>query len=370
MTSSLEIAIPSTTLSQELSTKPFTLYNISLRLPLRTFIIQKRYSEFVALHKALTAVVSSAPPARLPVKLWFNSTVSSPALTEARRHELENYLRVIAEGSDNRWRDTSVWRKFLNLPSQFSGSGVQGDLIAASQRSSQAGQLIADPTVWLDVHREMKGQLHDARLFLGQRDGATTPRAQYEAGTSAKKCLVKVNSLIANLEEGLATMVEAEDRNTETIIGAGELRRRKDLLGSAKVEREGLEKLAVSLAVKSQLVGEQGDTGISATRDKNILFGASTSKTSGRILGIPSSETEITKELDNEGVLMLQKRMMQEQDNGVEQLAKIVRRQKEMGLAMHNELEAQNEMLKRVDGDIDRVEKKIGVAKKWAGKIR
>ena len=40
-----------------------------------------------------------------------------------------------------------------------------------------------------------------------------------------------------------------------------------------------------------------------------------------------------------------------------------------MGLAIHGELELQNEMLKRVDEDVDRVGRKINVAKKRVGKI-
>jgi regulator of vacuolar morphogenesis len=60
---------------------------------------------------------------------------------------------------------------------------------------------------------------------------------------------------------------------------------------------------------------------------------------------------------------------MQDQDLDVEELAKIVRRQREMGLAIHGELELQNEMLDRVDKDVDRVKGKIDIAKKRVSKI-
>ncbi len=239
---------------------------------------------------------------------------------------------------------------------------------------SQAGQFASEPGVWLDLHREMKGQLHDARLFLGRRDGATTAQAQYEAGANAKRCLVKAGGLLANLEEGLKIMAEGEKRGSDrATVGAGELRRRRDLLGSAKVEREGLEKLAVSLAAKDRGgsgtgAGPAGSAAATA-QDKNALFGPGVSRPSGRVLGAPVPETERTRELDNDGVLQLQKQMMQDQDLDVEELAKIVRRQKEMGLAIHGELELQNEMLKRVDEDADRVARKIDVAKKRVGKI-
>lgn len=271
-----------------------------------------------------------------------------------------------------------MWRSFLNLPSTGSGgssSSVRNELIAQNQRgmggdSARAAMVASEPGVWLDIQREMKGQLHDARLFLARRDGATTAQAQYEAGANAKRCLVKAGGLLGNLEEGLKIMADNEKRGGEgSRVGAGELRRRRDLLGSAKVEREGLEKLAVSIAAKNQNASASNGSAAASTQDKNALFGPGVSRPSGRVLGAPVPETERTRELDNEGVVMLQKQMMQDQDLDVEELGKIVRRQKEMGLAIQGELELQNEMLKRVDEDADRVGRKIEVAKKRVGKI-
>ncbi|EKD12417.1 PX domain-containing protein [Drepanopeziza brunnea f. sp. 'multigermtubi' MB_m1] len=368
----IELSIPSTILSSDQNTKPYTLYNISLRLPLRTFVIQKRYSDFVTLNSSLASAVSSPPPATLPAKSWFKSTASSPELTETRRKGLEEYLRAIAECPDKRWRETSVWRSFLNLPSSSGGgSSVRKELVQANQRLGvrNPGQVASDPGVWLDLHREMKGQLHDARLFLGRRDGATNPQAQHEAGANAKRCLVKAGALLGNLEEGLQIMGEGDKRGYEAKVGAGELRRRRDLLGSAKVEKEGLEKLAVSLAVKGQHKGNGIGSTAATQQDKDVLFGPNVSRPSGRVLGAPVPETDKTRELGNEGVLQLQKQLMVDQDLDVDELAKIVRRQKEMGLAIHGELELQNEMLKRVDEDVDRLGGKINIAKKRIGKI-
>jgi regulator of vacuolar morphogenesis len=69
-------------------------------------------------------------------------------------------------------------------------------------------------------------------------------------------------------------------------------------------------------------------------------------------------------------VAQLQKQMMQEQDMDLDELAKIVRRQKEMGIAISDELDLQNEMLTRVDEDVTRVGGKLEIAKKRTGKIR
>lgn len=290
---------------------------------------------------------------------------------------LERYLRAIAENPDRRWRETSVWRTFLNLPSSSSaasGSSARGELVAAHQRGlgSNAGQMAADPQVWLDLHREMKGQLHDARLFLGRRDGATTTQAQYEAGANAKKCLMKASGLIGNLEEGLKILTEGSRRGEEK-LGAGEVRRRRDLLGSAKVERDGLEKLAVNLAVKTQSSGGNGagngSIGPTQQQDKKALLGPQISRPGGRVLGASVPETERTRELDNEGVLQLQKQIMEDQDLNVEELAKMVRRQREIGVAIQSEVEEQNEMLRMMDEDVMRVNMKVDIARKRAGNI-
>src|SRR5271156_5259365 len=128
MAPQVEISIPSTSVAS--SPKSYTIYNISLRLPLRSFTVQKRYSDFITLHESLTDQVGPPPPADLPSKSWFSRTVSNPELTEERRKGLELYLQTINTTDDARWRMTSVWRAFLNLPSSF-----------ASQTASKAGAL-------------------------------------------------------------------------------------------------------------------------------------------------------------------------------------------------------------------------------------
>lgn len=263
----------------------------------------------------------------------------------------------------------------MNLPSSTSASYV-----SRAQEGKGPGEGGAsDPTVWLDVLREMKGLLHDARLYLGKRDGASTAQAQHEAGANAKRCLVKAGTLLGSLEEGLKAISEEgrgkggdNGRGSMPAVGEGELRRRRDLLASARVEKEGLEKLSVSLAVKSQGGGASNGVGAAAAtqQDKGTLFGPWVARPSGRVLGAPVPETDKTRELDNEGVLQLQKQIMKDQDLDVEELAKIVRRQKDMGIAINEELEDQMKMLERVDEDVDRVKGKIDIAKKRIGKVK
>ncbi|EHK15368.1 uncharacterized protein TRIVIDRAFT_87333 [Trichoderma virens Gv29-8] len=357
-----EIAIPSTSVSDEGSSKPYTLYNISLRLPLRSFIVQKRYSEFDALHSALVSQVGAPPPLPLPGKHWLRSTINSPELTRERQLGLEKYLRVIAESPDRRWRDTSAWRTFLNLPSSSTSNST---VSAAGMVGTASG--VADPGAWLDVHREVKQCLHEARQSLSRRDGAADSgnfTAAAEAAAAAKRVLVKASGLVNNLSDGLRRMQESGR------LGEGEIRRRRDLVSAAKMERDGLDKLASSMPGSSSATsrGGMGQVQASSSNRANLLGGYKPA-TSGRVLGAPLPETDRTRELDNQGVLLLQKQEIQSQDQAIDQLAAIIRRQKEMGIQISEEVERQTELLDSLDEDVDRVEGKIRVANRRIKKM-
>jgi regulator of vacuolar morphogenesis len=361
MAPQIEISIPSTTVSA--TSKPYTIYNITLRLPLRSFTVQKRYSDFLTLHTCLSDQVGAPPPATLPAKSWFSRTVSNPDLTEERRKSLEAYLRTISESDDARWRSCSAWRAFLNLPSSYASqtSSKAGALHSVISGPGAGGAPITDPTLWLDVHRDLKVQLHDARLNLTNRDQADSPQKQYEASAAAKSCLVKAGTIITALEEGLKSNRGGKSEGWGNgRLADGEIRRRKDLIASAKKEKEGLDNLLRAMAQKSKL-----DSAVASIQEKQNLVGTKP-KSGGRILG---KETAETKELDNGGVLQLQKQKMADQDLDVEELRKIVARQKELGIAINQELEVQNEMLRMVDEDVDRVQGKINIAKKRVSKI-
>lgn len=349
--------------------------------------MQKRYSDFTDLHETITHQVGAPPPEHLPGKHWFKSTVSSPELTEDRRRALETYLRAIAESPDRRWRDTAAWRQFLTLPATSGGSagsssGIEGKVPAINLNGSNSAAA-EDPTTWTDLHREMKGHLHEARLQLARRDAASDSggfasgggakhgsSAAVEAGAAAKRALVRAGSLLGALEGGLKTMGEMKR------LGEGELRRRRDLLAAARLERDGLEKLSASLASarSGSGAGMSLREGAPNSGDKATLLSGSgeapsRARTGGRVLGAPLPETERTRELGNTGVLQLQRTQMREQDEDVEELAKIIRRQREMGMAIKTEVEVQNEMLDQMDRDTDRLGAKMQVANKKARKL-
>jgi regulator of vacuolar morphogenesis len=112
--------------------------------------------------------------------------------------------------------------------------------------------------------------------------------------------------------------------------------------------------------------------------DKDGLFKGSSGGSGGRsgaggigrrVLGAPLKETERTRELDNEGVLQLQRQIIAEQDQDVTDITAVVRKMREMGVQINEELVLQNEMMGLLDRDIDRNAAKIAVAKKRVGRI-
>ncbi|KAL5366025.1 hypothetical protein BJX96DRAFT_169579 [Aspergillus floccosus] len=385
-----EISIPTTSISP--TSPPYTVYHITVRLPLRSFTVAKRYSDFAAFHTNLVKQTNATPPTPLPSKSWFSNTVSNASLREDRRQGLEAYLRAVNEAEDSRWRNSPAWRAFLNLPSAATassngnGSTTSARLHAAiSEPGNPAGSHapITDPTLWLDCYRDMKSHLHDARLHLTRRDQETTPQKQHESSAKAKSSLVRAGSLITALEEGLKHLGESNSSRTQSpsaagrngdtrrgawamnggsSLGEGELRRRKDLVINARKEKDGLEDLLNAMAAKSRV-----DKAVASIQDKEALIGGAGRKAArGRVLG---KETERTRELDNQGVLQLQRQTMEEQDQSVEELMKIVNRQKELGIAINAELEIQNQLLKLTDEDADRLQKKVDIGKKRIGKI-
>ncbi|KAL8835134.1 MAG: hypothetical protein Q9170_003439 [Blastenia crenularia] len=368
MTSRPEISIPTTTTSS--TPKPYTIYNITLRLPLRTFTLQKRYSDFTTLHSTLSSQAFAPPPVSLPPKSYFTSTTSSPALAESRRIALESYLQTLNTSPDDRWRNTPAFRSFLNLPSSSSSNG---NLRQANNLRSLTNGNNLDPLTWLDHHRTLKSTLHDARLHLTKRDQASSPQSQHESSAAAKRCLVQAGTLISNLDQALKTLGSDGVGWGQEKLGEGEMRRRRDLVEAARKEKEGLENLMNAMVAKSSLDATIAQAS-TASKEKLLQNGNNTKNggshrkppATGRVLG---KETDRTRALDNQGVLQLQQQLMREQDEDVDVLAQATAKQKQIAIEIQEELEYQKQLLGMLDEDVDRVQGKMDVANKRVAKL-
>jgi regulator of vacuolar morphogenesis len=110
--------------------------------------------------------------------------------------------------------------------------------------------------------------------------------------------------------------------------------------------------------------GGAGTAGASASGEsdnRTRLLQSYNPRPTGRQLGKPLPETDRTRELDNEGVLQLQKDTMREQDEDLDALAQILRRQNTLARAMLQHIEEDNELLDEANARADSLQRKLGV---------
>ncbi|KAI8936624.1 hypothetical protein NX059_007023 [Plenodomus lindquistii] len=362
--------------------KPYTAYTIRIEhpFPRPATTVSKRYSDFCALDAALRSATGSAPPAALPPKSWLGgflglgNTVGSPEAVEKRRAGLEEYLRAIQGSEDARWRASKEYRAFLQLDDKDSSNKLAG--VAGSQFGRDR---VRDSSDWLDKHAELKSSLQDARRWLTAREQASAATAQHEAAANAKKSLVRAGTLISALDEALGRLSgRSGDEWSGEKLGDGEIRRRRDMVSGLRKERDGLESVLNSMAVKAALSGSSStapstSSAAVTSQQKAGLFAHAShnSKPSGRrVLGAPAHETDKTRELDNDGVLQLQQQIISEQNEDLLDLAVVARRMREMGVQINTEIVEQNALLGLFEEDVERVDGKIRIAKKRIEKIR
>jgi regulator of vacuolar morphogenesis len=376
----LKICIPSAHEKTPEHGKTYTEYTIKIEhpFPRAATSVSKRYSDFTTLDASLRSAVGAAPPVALPPKSWgmggflgLGGGTASPEAIEKRRAGLERYLGAMESAEDGRWRVSKPYRDFLELDDK---EGKQASSLPGSQFGKDR---VRDSSDWLDKHADLKGSLQDARRWLTAREQASAASAQHEAAANAKKSLLRAGTLIAALDEGLGRLsasATSRDEWAAEKLGDGEIRRRRDMVSGLRKEKDGLESLLNTMAVKAAIAGSGSSStpstssaAVTQEQKAGLFKGA---KPSGRrVLGAPQ-ETERTRELDNEGVLQLQKQIIQEQDEDLVDLTTVVRRMREMGVAINTEIVEQNAMLGLLEEDVERVDGKIKIAKKRIAKIR
>lgn len=343
--------------------KPYTAYRIDIQAAVRQWHVWKRYSDFTQLHAQLTQTFpQDTIPVHLPNKRIFPPTFNAPTKVEDRRQGLEDYLRTLLRCKDDRWRTTSIWQDFLVLPTKT--SVVEFD--------------------WLDEHDQLKILIRDIRSLVHMRN--------HQAQDAMMQCEVKAKKQLMTLTARLQMLQTAL---TKIDVSEGELRRREDLVSDLKVERDVLVQLVNAPrqdVVRTAIVKPQppsqtpqqanyGDIGF----DKPLHRAATAATLSppvkkkvaaGRAFGSAllqrqqQKETEATKGLDNQELLHYQSQMMKDQDMHVEQFTHILSRQKELGLAIYDELDNQMDVLDSLDGQVDHVQTKLDFTNRKLSKIK
>jgi len=356
--------------------KPHVVFRIDVQAHVRSWQMWRRYSEFVDLHTELTKSVGAPPPCSLPPKhaLAMLRSPKNEVLLEERRAGLETYLRAIVSTKDSRWLDTFAFRDFLGVPvgkqattAGASGSGSNdGDGGAGAGASGQFTS-----STWLDEHMDLQARLRDIRADVNRRD-AFSDRGDvgnaHATNVQAKKKLAGLLTRVGALGAGLDALALRG-------MSEGELQRRTDMVARLQDDCEKLAQMLTVARHTSRGLGSPAERNPPAGSDRAALLGGGTpavsSKPISRVFGVPQQpkETGETRPLDDHGLLQLQQVKMEQQDTQVAQLATILQRQKQLGVAINNELVHHNELLDGLSDDMDKVGGKLAAAKKQLNRL-
>jgi regulator of vacuolar morphogenesis len=356
------------------SPKPHTVYEIHIRASIRSWSMWRRYSEFVDLNDELTKSTGDSLPAPLPPKhVWtLRSSFHNAPIIEERKKGLETYLRAIIASKDSQWRDHYAFRQFIGIPVGKNAPPTS----AASGLDKNAGETNArrfTPATWIDEHTDLHTLVRDTRASLNKRDAlwdAGDMRASSSANVSAKRQFVDLVERVGVL---------AKEVLGEPEMSQGEMQRRMDMVARLQ---DDCEKLGKIVAAARQNVRPRP---ASAFIESNVNPGdraALLSSGSGsppdrarpvtRIFGAPQPqyrETTETRPLDDRGLLQLQKQKVEQQDQQLNNLSAVLQRQMHIGVAIHTEIGEQNKILDELNSDVDRVQGKIGTAKRIMNKL-
>ncbi|KAH9946672.1 syntaxin [Amylocystis lapponica] len=342
------------------SPKTHTVYRIEVQANVRSWQMWRRYSEFVDLHVELTKSTGAAPPCELPPKrgLSLFKPRSDPALIEERRAGLELYLRAILSAREDRWRDSFAFRDFLGVPvgKQADDPGAPAHFTASS---------------WLDEHADLQARVRDIRADINRRDALADRgdvAAAHQANVQAKKKLAGVLSRVGVLEDGLRMLGLGG-------MSEGELQRRTDMAARLRDDCEKLAKMVTVARLTSRGLGSSAERNPAAASDRAALLETSSQSSFARpvtrVFGAAAKpqETEQTRPLDDHGLFQLQETQMAQQDQQLAALTTILHRQKQLGVAIGNEIAEQDDMLDDLTTGVDNVGRKLTNAKKQMNRL-
>ncbi|GMM35406.1 hypothetical protein DASC09_027310 [Saccharomycopsis crataegensis] len=404
----VQVSIPRTSLIDG----SYTVYHVSVRLPLRKYELARRYSDFYKLFHDMEEEMryknNKKFPLVVPPKTKFYQNSNDREVVEFRRSEFEYILSQIVNNGvddDGDWRNTLAFEGFLELPSGIFKESTSGSTSNNNNKNNNKSNNTAmhyslksgvgggnDPIIdigaWLDTVRECRKLLQVARSLC-----ASNPQ-------QTRKNLIVVRSRFDPLDQGLKLHeinqkknrggLAAKDRSVAAggpeVLGDGEIRRRKDLLSSLKQEHGNIESLLTSINGEkyngsssssssssekpiSTMPGSFNVVVMSESRGVNEVNGLFGKKPSRRVLGQPLPETDETRGLGDTDLLQQQQLKLKTQDDELAMLSKAIQRQKMMGLTINEELDYQNTLLGELDRDVDNASTKLKYANKKTRKI-
>ncbi|EPX71832.1 vacuolar SNARE Vam7 [Schizosaccharomyces octosporus yFS286] len=333
----IQLKIPKTSQKQDEGSR-WTIYHIEVCFPnnLRR-IVFRRFSEFVSLDEKIRPFDDMGALPNLPSKSWFQSTVTNEGFRESRRVALQGYIKALNKSP---WIEMGEVKSFLNLENNFDNASKESSL---------------GPVEWMQLFHECKRDLHASRVDLLSKKNSTI-YGQKRSVYNAKRSIDLLFSSLHRLEQMNA-------------VGSGEVFRRRDMLDKLSSELSSYQKLMRNLTrpasppASSAEVTASSSPGspfkpISSSSDQQNSLRSTPS--SNRVLGKNhSQETSTTRKLDNVGLYQLQNQVLTSQDTQAEALLPSIQRQKEISMAINNEVIEQNAMLDDVAHGTDKNRKKM-----------
>ncbi|KAF8626548.1 hypothetical protein AX15_004850 [Amanita polypyramis BW_CC] len=345
--------------------KPHTVYRIEIQAHVRSWQMWRRYSEFDDLHTELMKLTGSAPPCALPPKHKFAILRLHDTKTlEERKVGLEQYLRAILSAKDDKWRECLTFRDFLGIPT--------GRVSSVNGTTNGTGGTQFTSASWLDEHMQLQALIRDVRAEINKRDALADSgdvSASHRANVSAKSKLAGILSKIGALGEGLRELGMHG-------MSEGELQRRTDMVARLQDECEKLGRMVTLARQPSKLSAglTAASRNAASENDREALLGPAVAsggyKPITRVFGASQpKETEVTRPLDNQGLLSLQQTQVQQQDDQLAQLTTILRRQRQLGEAINGEIASQIDILNDLSNEVDRVGNKLTTTNKQLNRL-
>eukprot|EP00124_Ichthyophonus_hoferi_P002642 Ihof_evm2s189 gene=Ihof_evmTU2s189 len=278
----------------------YVVYKVELIMKNTQWAVWKRYSDFIELHSQI-ADLYSLPD--LPPKRFFGNL--SRELTAERRPVLEKYLRRLLLEHNEDVTNNPYVERFLELKGKIPTNTIENRLESWHDSYEELVNLVST----------IRGNLA-VRQRLGTQNSPTFNKGDVDLAMDMRKKMQQLNSAVNDL----ANVLEEAGTGSPDLITEAELLLRQNKLQSLIGEKEELER--AEKAFREQK---------GSTNSRQELLGS----TNHRVWG---KETPETVDRNNNEILNLQRRTMDEQDSGLDRLQTIIQRQKQIALAINGEL--------------------------------
>lgn len=294
------------------------------------YTLTKRYSDFVALVTQLEDEVGRTVEVALPPKSWFKS--KNVEFLDDRRRGLEVFLRRLVKIPH--FYSSAALLEFLQLQKVGPSKGGAG------------GSGVTTAVSWDDQVASITQMLK-------------TARSNVIAGTAERyenqKLVLTAQTRFAQLEKSLSEPHSMGEKTSDS----EHRRKRTQLMDLQKLLKQVVTQLS------TQTGSSETSSGSSTPLTGTMRSSQRGTGRRGRVLG----ETDKTRELNNTGLVQLQKDSFQEQDESLRQMLGTIQRQKELGEAIRQEVDLQNEQLDELNGEVELTGARLKNAQRQVGKF-